>query len=208
VLIVPAPRCIPQAFQSERLLLRCPLPGDGAAVNAGILESLPELRPWMEWAQDPQPVEETEANLLEARSAFLRGTKLRFLMIERCSGEFAGVTGLHTIDWSVPRLEIGYWCCTSFTGRGLVTEAVRAISYFAFEHLGAERLEIRCDSQNVRSIRVAEGAGFHRDGVFRNGDLRLGGSLEHTVVFSLVRSDAVWRELPVVRLCGTAPGLL
>lgn len=198
--MMPAPRAIPRAFLSERLLLRCPLPGDGEAVNAGILESLPELRPWMEWAEDPPSASDTEADQLAARADFLRGTKLCFLMIERGSGEFAGVAKLHSIDWRVPRLEIGYWCCTSFTGRGYVTEAVRAVTRFAFEHLDAERLELRCDALNLPSARVAERAGFQLEGTLRNDDLRLDGSLEDTRVYSMIRTVFERLDLPPIRL--------
>ncbi|MGV3724384.1 MAG: GNAT family N-acetyltransferase [Actinomycetota bacterium] len=200
MLITPAPRAIPQAFFSKRLLLRCPLPGDGAAVNAGILESLPELRPWMEWAEDPPTLSDTEANQLAARADFLRGTKLRMLMIERSTGEFVGVTSLHSIDWSVPRMEIGYWCCTSFTGRGFVTEAVRAITRFAFDQLGAERLEIRCDALNLPSLRVAERAGFELEGTLRNGDLRLDGSLEDTRVYSMIPAQFARLAIPLIHI--------
>lgn len=200
MLLMPEPRAIPRAFQSERLLLRCPLPGDGAAVNVGILESLAELRPWMEWAEHPPTVSETEADQLAARADFLRGTRLRFLMIERAGGEFAGVTVLHTIDWSVPRFELGYWCCTSFTGQGYATEAVRAVTRFAFQHLAAERLEIRCDALNRPSTRVAERAGYLLDGTLRNGDLRMDGSLEDTRVYSTIRAQFERLQLPPIQL--------
>ena len=71
-----------------------------------------------------------------------------------------GSSGLQGIDWEVPKFEIGYWCRTSFTGRGYITEAVRGITAFAFEALGARRVEIRCDSRNHPSVRVAQRAGF------------------------------------------------
>ena len=46
---------IPLSFTSERLTIRCPQPGDGAALNAAVLESLAELRPWLPWAQQAPP---------------------------------------------------------------------------------------------------------------------------------------------------------
>jgi hypothetical protein len=41
-----------------------------------------------------------------------------------------------------------------------MTEAVRGVVAFAFEHVGARRLECLADEANVRSRRVAERAGF------------------------------------------------
>jgi len=43
----PILRDFPERFESERLLIRAPLPRDGANVHAAIAESLDELRPWM-----------------------------------------------------------------------------------------------------------------------------------------------------------------
>ena len=43
------------------------------------------------------------------------------------------------------------------TRQGYATEAVRGIIAFAFETLSAQRVEIRCASENRPSARVAEG---------------------------------------------------
>lgn len=61
----------PEQFESERLMLRPPKPGDGAAMNAAKLESLDALRPWMPWAQVASTVEEDEA-ICPAKSTSVR----------------------------------------------------------------------------------------------------------------------------------------
>jgi ribosomal-protein-serine acetyltransferase len=40
---------VPERVLTERFIVRCPQPGDGAAVNAAVCETLAELRPWMPW---------------------------------------------------------------------------------------------------------------------------------------------------------------
>jgi len=46
----------PAALASERLLLRAPRAGDGAALNEAVAQSLDELKPWLPWAQStPTP---------------------------------------------------------------------------------------------------------------------------------------------------------
>ena len=79
---------------------------------------------------------------------------------------------------------IGYWCRTSFSGQGYTTEAVRGIAAFAFDALGAKRVEIRCDPSNRPSARVAERAGFVLEGELRNDALGTDGTLRNTLVFS------------------------
>ena len=86
----------------------------------------------------------------------------------------------------MPKFEIGYWCCTGMTGRGYVTEAVRGKAAFAFDVLGAQRVEIRCDPRNRPSARVAERAGFHLEGELRNDALGTDNTLRNTLVFSAI----------------------
>ena len=100
-----------------------------------------------------------------------------------------GSSGLHRIDWDVPKFEIGYWCRTRFAGQGYTTEAVRGITAFALDALGAKRVEIRCDPLNRPSARVAERAGFRLEGELRNDDVGADGTPRNTLVFSMIPTD-------------------
>src|SRR6185436_17879881 len=115
-------------------------------------ESIDEIRPWMPWAKETPSVEQTEENIRQSAARFITREDLR-LQIHLRDGTFVGSSGLHRMDWNVPKFEIGYWCRTSLAGRGYITEAVAEISRFAFESLKANRVEIRCDERNVRSQR-------------------------------------------------------
>ncbi len=182
---------VPERIETERLILRCPRPGDGAAVNAAVCESLAELRPVMPWAQVAPTLDESEANCRRDQAEFKLRQNLVLFMFERspsgAEGRFIGGSGLHRIDWAVPRFEIGYWRRVGFEGRGLVTEAVRAISRMAFDELGARRVEIRMNADNRRSWQVAERAGFRLDGVLRQDTLTPQGAPRDTRVYSRVR---------------------
>ena len=48
------------------------------------------------------------------------------------------------------------------------TRAVGLVSRWAFQELRCERLQLRADADNVASQRVAEKAGFTREGVLRS----------------------------------------
>jgi hypothetical protein len=103
----------------------------------------------------------------------------------------------------VPRFEIGYWCRTRSVGHGYVTEAVRGITSFALEHLGARRVEIRCGSLNERSVGVTERAGSRLEGEIRNAEIGADGSPRNVLVFSVLPADRAaalpwpWRALPL-----------
>jgi RimJ/RimL family protein N-acetyltransferase len=150
----------PDQIETERLIIRSPRPGDGAVINAAVRESINELRPWMPWAQVVPEVEDTETYVRSAAARFIEREDLGLSLWRKEDGLYVGGSGLHRIDWSVPCMETGYWCRTSLTGQGYITEAAIGIMRFAFEHLHAQRLEIRCDARNTRSAAVAERAGY------------------------------------------------
>jgi RimJ/RimL family protein N-acetyltransferase len=193
---VPILRDFPERFETERLLIRSPLPGDGPRMYAAVKESLDELLPWMDWPQQHKTVEDSEEKIRRARVRFLERTDLLLLLFLRGTDTLVGSSGLHRMDWSVPRFEIGYWCRTRFMGCGYITEAVRGITGFAFECLDARRLEIRCDSLNDRSVRVAERAGYRKEGELRNAEVGADGELRDILVFSMIPEDRASKGSP------------
>jgi ribosomal-protein-serine acetyltransferase len=183
----PILRDIPERLESERLLIRPPLPGDGAAIHEGIVESLDELLPWMPWAQGEHTLESAETYAREAQAAYLARRHLPLNLFLRDEGTYVGGSGLHDIDWAVPRFEIGYWVRSSLTGRGYATEATRRIAQFAFEDLRAERVEIWCDARNERSAAVAQRAGFTFEARLERSRIGADGVLADSLCFVRLR---------------------
>lgn len=180
---------VPQSLESPRLLIRAPRPGDGVVVNAGILESFDALHKWMAWAQDEPSVDDTEKVMRESVARWAMRTDLTMLLFRKEDGELVGGSGLHAMDWSIPRFEIGYWSRRRYVGQGYIVEATQAIARFAFDVLHARRVEIRCDARNVRSVRVAERAGFPLEGRLRNQALAPDGAVRDTLVFALTDAE-------------------
>ncbi len=182
---------VPERIETARLLLRRPQPGDGAALNTAVCESLAELRPWMPWAQATPTPEESELHCRRMHARFASREDLAVFVFERGSdggaGALLGGSGLHRIDWNLPRFEIGYWRRSGHGGQGLIGEAVQALNRLAFDRLGARRVEIRMDARNARSAAVAERAGFTFEGVLRQDALDVNGQPCDTRVYSRVR---------------------
>lgn len=184
-------RDFPDSFESERLFIRSPRPGDGLALNEAILESLPALRPWMPWATgDPPTVAENEGWVREKYAEFVRRQDLALLLFLKGTETVVGGSGLHRIDWSVPKVEIGYWVRTPYGGQGYITEAVKRIVDYAVNELGAKRIEIRCDATNERSAAVARRVGFdHEATLHQDRRDHRSGSLHHTLIFAHIVSE-------------------
>ena len=181
---------IPEAFQSERLDIRCPRPEDAPLVHAAAVESAAEIREWLPWAIKLPTADEQLEIERGAQQKYRTGEDLRFNLFLKDTNTFVGGSGLHRINWSVPCFEIGYWLRTSMTGQGFITEAVRAVNAFAFEQLGAQRVEIRMSSRNVRSRRVAERVGFPIESIMRKQARENDGSLCDTCVYAMIAPDA------------------
>jgi RimJ/RimL family protein N-acetyltransferase len=78
-----------------------------------------------------------------------------------------GGAGISWIDREHGVGDIGYWIRSDARGRGHTTRAVRVLSHWAFG-CGCQRLQVRADTENVASQRVAERAGFQKEGVMRS----------------------------------------
>jgi RimJ/RimL family protein N-acetyltransferase len=178
---------LPESFESPRLIIRAPREGDGKALNEAVLESRNELLPWMPWVAQIPTVNDSESNIRRARAEFLMKSDLRLLLFRKDNGELAGSSGLHRIDWEARKFEIGYWLRTSCCGKGYMAEAVEAIAGYAISVLQANRIEIRCDSSNIRSSNVAQRAGFTLEGILRKEKTTADGSLRDTMVYAKVR---------------------
>lgn len=181
---------VPEEFESERLVIRTPRPGDGAALNAAIRESFADLSRWLPWADHIPEIAETEANAAAAYERYLARTDFRLLLFRKADGVLVGASGLHQVDWRVPKFDIGYWVRSPFAGQGYITEAVRAITEFAFDVMGANRVSICMDSRNTRSRAVAERAGYQFEGCLRSSGRGPDGSLKDLMVYSRIRQDA------------------
>lgn len=178
----------PHELYTKRLFIRLPLPGDGKAVFAAIQASKAQLQKWLPFANKEQTLEKTEATIRSAHAAFLKREDLRLHIFHRKTKEFIGCTGLHRINWDIPKFEIGYWIDSRKSGSGLMTEAVEAVTNFAFSELKANRVEIRCDTENSRSRAIPERLGYTLEGIMRSDSLAFEGEgLRDTCLFAKIR---------------------
>ena len=175
---------IPDSLETERLTLAAGRAGQGAALNAAVVDSHAELKRWMPWAREIPSLEESERFCRESQAKWFAREMLDFQIVRRADGVVAGRCGFHTIDWSVPKFEIGYWVRTSCAGQGIATEATLALVDLGRARLQAARLEIASDARNAASRRVAEKSGFVLEGICRNSRRDLGGELADSCMYA------------------------
>lgn len=86
--------------------------------------------------------------------------------------------------------EIGYWVGVPFWGRGIATEAARAVVAHAFGALGLHRVLGRCFARNAASGRVLRRAGMAYEGTLRQ-HLRRWDRFEDVEVYGILADE--WR---------------
>jgi len=182
-------RILPLPRETQRLVLRIPSPRSAVALQEALEESYTDLHAWMDWAATLQSLEETTSALERAQARHESAEDFPVHVFLKDTGAFVLSAGLHPRNWKVPSFEIGYWCRKSMQGRGYVTEVVKELTAAAFRDMGAQRVEIRCDSRNQRSRRVAELAGFRREAQLRCDDRANDGSLRDTIIYALLAED-------------------
>ena len=117
--------------------------------------------------------EESLIWIKEQRAQWILRKNMNCGIFEVATGRFLGGVGLMVRNWDMPYLEIGYWLRASVEGKGYMSEAVRLLTNYALEELGAKRVEIRCDELNTRSANVARSWAMYRKRFYTTTCLRL-----------------------------------
>lgn len=123
------------------------------------------------WTRVPFPYTETDgrAFLLHRHDAIHAGSLAPFAIVDGADdGALLGSISLMDLDWTFRRAEVGYWLAREARGNGHAARAVRLICHWGFTRLGLERIQLLAATENTRSQRVAERAGFTREAVLRN----------------------------------------
>jgi RimJ/RimL family protein N-acetyltransferase len=178
---------IPETIESDRLILRCPKAGDGSMVYEAIAESIQELRRFLAsvpWVAAEQSVESSEIYCRNSFANFAARKDMPYLVFERGKQKLVACVGLHRPNWQTPKFEVGYWCRTSQSGQGYVTEAVRSVVQMAEDTLGAVRIELITDAENLRSRAIAERTGFVLEGLLKNERRAPDGKLCCTCIYA------------------------
>jgi RimJ/RimL family protein N-acetyltransferase len=95
----------------------------------------------------------------------LEGVGLPFCIADAQTDEPMGFIGLWLSQLSQGCARFGYWMIPEARQRGMVSAALRLLSSWTFEHQPVVRLELWIEPWNMASQRVAERAGFLREGI-------------------------------------------
>jgi RimJ/RimL family protein N-acetyltransferase len=166
-------------LRDTSLILRPPSDGDVSAVTAACQDrEMARFIPGF-----PSPYSEDDARGWVA-SRNQDGTSKTFVIVDAETGALYGAIEVRLGEIG----SIGYWVAAEARGRGVATSALILLSRWAVTEGGVERLELTTHPDNVASQRVAEKAGFTREGILRS-HMHFSEGRRDSVMFSLLPED-------------------
>jgi RimJ/RimL family protein N-acetyltransferase len=152
-------------LEDERVLLR-PLKAEDS-INLQYF-SLNEPDLWRFSLQSAAGLKNLEKYINIALNAKAAQKEYPFIVFDKKTGEYAGSTRFYDIITDFETLQLGYtWYGKQFQGTGLNRHCKYLLFTLAFEKLGVERLELRADNDNARSIAAMKSIGCKVDGILR-----------------------------------------
>jgi RimJ/RimL family protein N-acetyltransferase len=162
------------------------------------------LRPWREsdipavfeacqdpeiarWTAVPSPYTEEHARDFVRHGVPGRAYVLQLAIVNAENDELLGSIGVFTPQEGIG--EVGYWVGAAARGRGVAVRAVRLAVRRAFEKSELRRMQLHTLPGNRASERVAEKAGFTREGVLRSYAV-MKGRVTDITMFSLLPDEA------------------
>ncbi len=178
---------------TERLVLRPLRTGDVAEMRRTLRANATHLRPWSVApapGEDPSSLASVSRAVLQHRREWKRGHT--FVLVIAPRGDDNRIIGRIALGGvlrgAFQNAYLGYWIDQEHQGRGLMTEAVRATTSFAFSAAGLHRVQAAVMPRNAGSLRVLEKAGYRREGVAERY-LSIAGNWEDHVLFAVTREE-------------------
>jgi RimJ/RimL family protein N-acetyltransferase len=125
-----------------------------------------------------------------------RENKMRysFTIFDKRKNSYAGSTSFMNISNVDSRLEIGStWIGKEFQRTGLNRNCKYLLLNFAFDELGAERIELKTDERNTASRNAIQKIGGQFEGILRSHTLMYDGFRRNTVYYSILKNE--WEKI-------------
>ena len=180
---------LPDELVGDRVIVRPWAEADADDLWDAIDNSREHLEAWMPWVDRYHNPDNALEYARRSHARWLLREDLAVAIVEKSTGRVVGGSGFHRIDWRHRLFEIGYWIRQDREGRGYIHETVQLLTRLAFDELDANRVELRIDTRNVRSLRVAERLGYVLEGTLRRKLPATDGDLADMHVLALLPEE-------------------
>lgn len=120
----------------------------------------------------------------------VRHKQYPFIVFDKRADRYAGCTRYYDIQLAQQTLQVGYtWYGKQFQQTGLNRHCKYLLLQFAFEQMDMQRVELRADNNNHRSIAAMKAIGCHEEGILRSNGKRPDGSRRDSIILSVLRHE-------------------
>lgn len=156
-----------------------------------------------DWRYLPRPcfcsIEDTIEWVKEALALSQKGDHVTYVIMSTTTKQILGSTRYLNIRGKDRSVEIGWtWLARASQQTSVNTETKYLLLSYAFDILGAHRVEFKTDGRNERSQRAIERIGASKEGVFRRHAVVQKGYVRDSVYFSII--DNEWDKVKM-ELC-------
>lgn len=137
---------------------------------------------------------EADAKLHAFADQFVQRQRVRWGITLKEDDQVIGDIGMVHFDHRLARAEVGLNLLVGQQGKGIMSEALRAILRYGFRTLGLRRMEGLVLPQNLPCHRLLEAVGFQREGVLRKAT-SLEGEIEDLWLFGILPMEVIPRKL-------------
>jgi ribosomal-protein-serine acetyltransferase len=113
------------------------------------------LREWLPWLDNIKSIGDTAA-FIESVSHTANSPHFGVFY----HGKLCGVVGFHDIQAPEKVGTMGYWLAQNYSGKGIISDAVKELTDMGFKQFKLQKIEIHCAKGNVKSRSIAQGLGF------------------------------------------------
>lgn len=172
-------------LETERLVIRPHRPEDAAALVEHL--SLKEVADGTLNVPHPYPAERATEFLAEQPQRHASGKGIAWAVTRRSDGRLIGGVGF-ALTRAHKRAELGYWVARAEWGKGIATEASRAVVAYAFDVLELHRVDAHHYVENPASGAVMRRLGMQYEGRVR-GMVWRDGVPRDLDLYAILRSD-------------------
>ncbi len=142
----------------HEVILSFPEESHAEALFSAITRDRETLARFMPWTDTTLTVSDERQFIRYARA---QNAKYNLLVLTvLADGLPVGMVDLHDINHVNHTAKIGYWLSTSVQGQGIITNAVSHLVAIACDKLSLHKIILEADSENNKSIAVANRLGF------------------------------------------------
>ena len=183
---------------TERLRLRRLRPSDAAAVL--VFRGDPVVQKYN--SEPLQSVAEAAAFINELNDAYDKRRALAWGITLKEADAVIGAVSLHSWYRTHRCATVGYDLAHAYWGRGIGSEAVRAVLHFGFEQLNLNRIEAPTIADNHESVGLLKKLGFTLEGIRRACSWEWDGTFHDSAMFGLLRDEFLGEQEGVAALAG------